>query len=104
MGSSLMTWPRLRGAFFLPLDRKRAVRLQHLASEIKRAGDQYARRRIEREARDRRERRLQVALALGWDADGARDVDDGVGSQAFRLIGDRHGDDAAGEPGEILEK
>ena len=61
--------------------RRRAVLRQHLAGEIKRAGDQDARRRIELEPPDRGQRLLDRAVALRRNAGVARGLRDRIGRE-----------------------
>ena len=64
--------------------RQRAVRAEHLAGEIERAGDQDARRRMRaRSARPPQARPRGHRTALGRDAGGARHLDDRLRPAGF---------------------
>src|SRR4029077_7080225 len=63
-----------------------------------------ARRRLEAEAADRAERRLNVTGALCWNADGPCRLRNHGGREAFLLMRDGHRHDPAGKPREISQK
>ena len=63
-----------------------------------------ARRRIEVEPADRRERLFHAVAAGGRNANGAGDIGDRFRRDALPLTGDRHRHHAAGEAGEIAQK
>ena len=72
------------------LHRRGAVRRQHLARQIERAGDQDARRAARaRAGRSRRAPPRRLA-ALRRNADAARDIGQRIGRNALVLVGDRH--------------
>src|SRR5258708_20689049 len=84
--------------------RRRAVRVEHRAREIERAGSQDARRGLEAELRDGGERGVEVISALRGDADRARRIGDDRGGKTLLLPRDRHRHDAARKPREIFQK
>ena len=75
-----------------------------MAGEIERAGDEDARRRVEAEAADATKRYRNIVAALRREADSARGRGNRIGREALLLTRDRHRDDAAREPGKILQK
>src|ERR1700722_750751 len=80
--------------------RGRAVGSQHLASEIERAGDQDARRRIQIELAGDIKGAFEIVAGECRKGDGARNL--GELSGRYRLVlMDRHGNNAAREPGKV---
>src|SRR5258707_15857301 len=100
-----MTELRLVSRNDTPLSaRRRAVRVEHGAREIERAGNQDARRGLEAELRDGGERGVEVISALRGDADRARRIGDDGGGKTLLLPRNRHRHDAARKSGEIFQK